>query len=256
VLRLLIVLCLFGAADWSQAEEKSSAVLSIEDLLIEPKQWTLSPRFGVGTDHIGDSSGASRSLNSSLALNYGLSRALVISWQYSGQRLAQNDTRFNASTQALGFRWRLPVEGAWQWSISAHREILASHSAAGLAWASPAHNLSIQAYRFLDPLVLSSSIAYYRGSRWRLGRDVSPRSQGMNWSVGLDFAVNRVVGLYTSYQLSHDLSGQSGTYAIWQRLNLGGSYRLSADSSLALTLGFGLADESAATLSVQGRYRF
>jgi hypothetical protein len=256
VLRLLIFVCLLGAGGWSQADEKPRAVLSIEDLLIEPKQFTLSPRFSFSTDQTSGAVASSRTYINSLNVSYGLNKNIALSWQYSNQRSLQNETRFGASTQALGLRWRIPTQRAWQWHVAAHREIQASHAAAGLEWARPAYNVSIQTYRFIDPLVLSSSFGYHTASRWRIGRILSPQSRYVHWSVAMDFAVNRVVGLYTSYQMSREVFGRSGALSVRQRLNLGGSYRISGDTSLALTLGFGLADASPATLSVQGRYRF
>jgi hypothetical protein len=231
-------------------------VLSIEDLLIEPKQWTLSPSFSLSTDQHGSPAASSQTYSNSVTLNYGFSTNLALSWQYARQQSAHSDTRFDASAQTIGVRWRVPTRGLWQWNVAARREIYASHSAAGLQWASPAYNLSIQTYRFVDPLVLSSSLTYHNASRWRAGNRLSPQLQSIHWSVAMDFAVNRVVGLYSSYQVSREVFSQSNAVFARQRLSLGGSYRISEDTSLALTLGFGLADETPATLSVQGRYRF
>jgi hypothetical protein len=256
VLRLFIFVFLLASASSGQAEEKSGAVLSIEDLLIKPKEWTLSPSFGLSTDQSGNAGVSSQAYSNSFNLNYGVNRDLAVSWQYSSQRLVKNETRVDASVQTIGLRWRIQTQGAWHWNVSAHREIQASHSATGLDWARPAYTVSIQTYRFIDPLVLSSSFGYHKGSRWRIGDELSPQSQRCHWSVALDFAVNRVVGLYSSYQVSREVFNQSDTVFARQRLSLGGSYRISEDTSLALTLGFGLADETPATLSVQGRYRF
>jgi hypothetical protein len=231
-------------------------VLSIEDLLIAPKQFTVSPRFSFSTDQLSRAGVSSRSYSSSLNLNYGLNKNIALSWQYSSQRSLQNEARSGASTQALGLRWRIPTQGAWQWNVSAYRELHASHTVSVLEWARPASNISIQTYRFIDPLVLSTSLSYHTASRWRVGGALSPQSKYMQWNVAMDFAVNRVVGLYTAYQMSRGVTGHSGELSVRQRLNLGGSYRISGDTSVALTLGFGLADTAPATLSVQGRYRF
>ena len=256
MLRFVIFLSLFVLAGLSHAEEKLRAALSIEDLLIEPKQWTLSPAFSFSTDHSNEAGSVSRSYSNSLTLNYGLNRDISLSWQYSSQQSVHKDTRFDASAQTVGLRWRIPTRGLWQWNVSALREIQASHTAAELRWARPAYRVSIQTYRFVDPLVLSSSFSYYKASRWRVGDDLSPESQRLYWRVAMDFAVNRVVGLYSAYQVSREALSQSSTVFARQRLSLGGSYRINEDTSLVLTLGFGLADESPATLSVQGRYRF
>ncbi len=256
MLRLLILLGLLGAAGWSHADEKPRAVLSIEDLLIAPKQFTVSPRFSFSTDQLSRAGMSSRSYSNSLNLNYGLNKHIALSWQYASQRSLQNDARFGASTQALGLRWRIPMQGAWQWNVSAYREIHASHTVSALEWARPASNISIQTYRFIDPLVLSTGLSYHTASRWRVGGALSPESRYMQWNVAMDFAVNRVVGLYTAYQMSGAVTGHSGEFSVRQRLSLGGSYRISGDTSVALTLGFGLADTAPATLSVQGRYRF
>jgi hypothetical protein len=256
VLRLLILLGLLGAAGWGHADEKPRAVLSIEDLLIAPKQFTVSPRFSFSTDQLSRAGMSSRSYSNSLNLNYGLNKHIALSWQYASQRSLQNDARFGASTQALGLRWRIPTQGAWQWNVSAYREIHASHTVSELEWARPASNISIQTYRFIDPLVLSTGLSYHTASRWRVGGALSPESRYMQWNVAMDFAVNRVVGLYTAYQMSGAVTGHSGEFSVRQRLSLGGSYRISGDTSVALTLGFGLADIAPATLSVQGRYRF
>jgi hypothetical protein len=231
-------------------------VLSIEDLLIAPKQFTLSPRFSFSTDQLNRDGVSSRIYSSSLNVNYGLNKNIALSWQYASQRSLQNEVRSGASTQALGLRWRIPTQGAWQWNVSAYRELHASHTVSGLQWARPASNISIQTYRFIDPLVLSTSLSYHTASRWRVGGALSPQSKYMQWNVAMDFAVNRVVGLYTGYQMSRGVTGHSGELSVRQRLNLGGSYRISGDTSVALTLGFGLADTAPATLSVQGRYRF
>lgn len=256
MLRLVIFLSLFVLAGFSHAEENPRAALSIEDLLIEPKQWTLSPAFSFSTDHINEAGSVSRSYSNSLTLNYGLNRDISLSWQYASQQSVHKDTRFDASAQTVGLRWRIPIRGLWEWNVSAHREIHASHTAAGLQWARPAYRVGIQTYRFIDPLVLSSSFSYHKASRWRIGDQLSPQSQRLYWSVAMDFAVNRVVGLYSAYQVSREVLSQSSAVFTRQRLSLGGSYRISEDASLALTLGFGLADESPAILSVQGRYRF
>ena len=256
MLRLLILLGLLGAAGWSHADEKPRAVLSIEDLLIAPKQFTASPRFSFSTDQLSRAGMSSRSYSNSLNLNYGLNKHIALSWQIASQRSLQNDARFGASTQALGLRWRIPTQGAWQWNVSAYREIHASHTVSELEWARPASNISIQTYRFIDPLVLSTGLSYHTASRWRVGGALSPESRYMQWNVAMDFAVNRVVGLYTAYQMSGAVTGHSGEFSVRQRLSLGGSYRISGDTSVALTLGFGLADTAPATLSVQGRYRF
>ena len=257
MLRLFIFVFLLASASSGQAEEKSGAVLSIEDLLIEPKEWTLSPSFGLSTDQSGNAGASSQAYSNSFNVNYGVNRDLAVSWQYSSQRLVKNETRVDASVQTIGLRWRIPTQGAWHWNVSAHREIQASHSATGLDWARPAYSVAIQTYRFIDPLVLSSSVTYHSATRWRVGKSLSPQSRRIQWGVAMDFAVNRVVGLYTSYHASRESFNRfAAASSLRQRLNLGGSYRISADTSLALTLGFGLADESPATLSVQGRYRF
>lgn len=254
MVRLLLLVCLLGVAHWSHADEKARAALSIEDLLIAPKQWTLSPSFGLSAGQMGGSSSA---YHNSLNLNYGLTREIALNWQYSSQRSVNNGARFDASSQALGLRWRIPTQSAWQWNVSARREIQASHTAAELQWVRPAYSVAIQTYRFIDPLVLSSSVTYHSATRWRVGKSLSPQSRRIQWGVAMDFAVNRVVGLYTSYHASRESFNRfAAAPSLRQRLNLGGSYRISADTSLALTLGFGLADESPATLSVQGRYRF
>ena len=256
MLRLLSVVCLLGAASFGHADEKPRAVLSIEDLLIKPKQWTLSPSFSLSTGQLGAAGTSSEAYNSGITVNYGLSTKLALSWQYSSQQSVRSDIRFDANSQTVGLRWRIPTRGLWQWNVSALREIQASHSAAGLQWARPAYRVGIQTYRFIDPLVLSSSFTYHNASQWRIGDQLSPQSQNLHWSVAMDFAVNRVVGLYSAYQVSQEVFNRSGASLARQRLSLGGSYRISEDASLALTLGFGLADESPATLSVQGRYRF
>jgi len=75
----------------------------------------------------------------------------------------------------------------------------------------------------------------------------------------MDFAVNRVVALYASHSLVFSKPSRSDTASsdeYRQTLSLGASYRATEHVSSSVNVGFGLANDSPATLSVVGRYEF
>jgi len=156
-------------------------------------------------------------------------------------------------------RYFLGRLSAWQVSAGFGAELTASHSDADLERERGAKSVSIDLVRFVDPLVLSSRFRYSDTGRWSYKGKSGSSARVFNWTLGMDFAVNRVLALYASHTLSLSkpvVAQVSDSKEYRQTLSLGASYRATEHISSSVNIGFGLANDSPATLSVVGRYEF
>ena len=262
-IRLIVSGVLFSSGvAFAEDNPSQEPLLSIEDLLIKKDRWVLQSNLGVSSfsrSLFGQSIQNDTTAHQGVSMRYGMSSgvSLGISWNRSSS--LDSGRSFDANTVSFTGRYILGRLSSWQVSAGLGAEISASHSHPGLTRARGAKSVSIDFVRFVDPLVLSSRFRYSDTGQWAYEGVDGSSARVFSWAVGMDFAINRVVALYASHTLalSKPVGGHiSDPSEYRQTLSLGGSYRATRNFSSAINIGFGLANDSPATLSVVGRYEF
>jgi hypothetical protein len=238
-------------------------LLSIEDLLIKKDRWVLQSNLGISSfsrSYFGQNVQDNATAHQALSVRYGMSSGLSLGLNWDRSSSLDSDRSFDANTLSFTGRYFLGRLSAWQVSAGFGAELSASHSDADLERERGAKSVSIDLVRFVDPLVLSSRFRYSDTGRWSYKGKSGSSARVFNWTLGMDFAVNRVLALYASHTLvlqqARSFAQVSDSKEYRQTLSLGASYRATEHISSSVNIGFGLANDSPATLSVVGRYEF
>lgn len=259
---LLASVLLTSSMAWADDNTLREPLLSIDDLLIKKDRWVLQSNLGISSfsrSYFGQNVQENAAAHQGLSLLYGMSSGLSLGLNWDRSSSLDSGRSFDANTLSFTGRYSLGRLGAWQVSAGIGAELSASHSYADLARERGSKSASIDLVRYVDPLVLSSRFRYSDTGRWSYKGKRGSSSRVFNWTVGMDFAVNRVVALYANHSLalskpSRSDAATSNEYR--QTLSLGASYRATEHVSSSVNIGFGLANDSSATLSVVGRYEF
>ena len=262
-IRLLVSGVLFSSGvAFAEDNASQEPLLSIDDLLIKKDRWVLQSNLGVSSfsrSIFGQNIQDDTTAHQGVSVRYGMSSGVNLGLSWNRSSSLDSGRSFAANTASFTGRYILGRLGSWQVSAGIGAEISASHSNPGLTRARGAKSVSIDLVRFVDPLVLSSRFRYSDTGQWAYEGVGGSSARVFSWVVGMDFAINRVVALYASHNLalSKQVGAQiSNSSEYRQTLSLGGSYRATRNFSSSINIGFGLANDSPATLSVVGRYEF
>lgn len=262
-IRLIASGVLFSSGVAFAADNPSQEpLLSVEDLLIKKDRWVLQSNLGISSfsrSIFGQNIQDDYTAHQGVSVRYGMSSGLSLGLNWNRSSSLDSDRSFGANTVSFTGRYILGRLSSWQVSAGISAEVRASHSHSGLTRARSGKSASIDLVRFVDPLVLSSRIRYSDTGQWAYKGVSGSSARVFSWAVGMDFAINRVVALYASHSLAFSNpigSGVATPSEYRQTLSLGGSYRVARNFSSAINIGFGLANDSPATLSVVGRYEF
>jgi len=259
---LLASVLLTSSMAWADDNTLREPLLSIEDLLIKKDRWVLQSNLGISSfsrSYFGQNVQDNATAHQALSVRYGMSSGLSLGLNWDRSSSLDSDRSFDANTLSFTGRYFLGRLSAWQVSAGFGAELTASHSYADLERERGAKSVSIDLVRFVDPLVLSSRFRYSDTGRWSYKGKSGSSARVFNWTLGMDFAVNRVLALYASHTLSLSkpvVAQVSDSKEYRQTLSLGASYRATEHISSSVNIGFGLANDSPATLSVVGRYEF
>lgn len=261
---VVIILSIFSVLVEAE-EESASPVFSIDDLIIKRQQWVAS--YGVSLSSLQDTLETPtgtlyrnrQGVQSMASIRYGINRWMSLGATTSRSSETSDWGRSEQQRQAVSVRLTAPYNHPWRLSLAAETE-LKVRADTELRWLSPSVAVSINAIRYLDPLVLSVRVEHARASVWGTDTFRLPQRTRTGVGVGVDFAVNHVVALYAGYDLTSYDNGYSKAVGpdrdLLQTMQLGGSYRLSQKVSISLIAGFGLADPNPATVSVSARLQF
>lgn len=261
---VVIILSMFSGLVGAE-EESASPVFSIDDLIIQRQQWVAS--YGVSLSSLQDTLETPtatlyrnrQGVQSVASIRYGINRWISVGATASRASEKSDWGRSEQQRQAVSVRLTAPYNHPWRLTFAAERE-LKVRADTHLRWLSPSVAVSINAIRYLDPLVVSVRVEHVRASVWGTDTFRLPQRTRTGVGVGIDFAVNHVVALYAGYDLTSYDNGYSKPVGpdrdLLQTMQLGGSYRLSQKVSVSLITGFGLADPNPATVSVSARLQF